>query len=75
MLEDLRKYWSFHRHPRWLFPNVGRGDQTPLTHRQSAFTNLHSSLVFSVLALKIRSVLTMKSLQKVRQTLRPLIAS
>ena len=29
MLEDLRKYWSFHRHPRWLFPNVGRGDQTP----------------------------------------------
>jgi integrase len=29
MLEDLRNYWSFHRHPRWLFPNVGRGDQTP----------------------------------------------
>jgi integrase len=29
MLEDLRKYWSIHRHPRWLFPNVGRGDQTP----------------------------------------------
>ena len=23
MLEDLRKYWSSHRHPRWLFPNVG----------------------------------------------------
>jgi hypothetical protein len=26
MLEDLREYWSFHRHRRWLFPNVGRGD-------------------------------------------------
>lgn len=25
MLEDLRKYWSFHRHPRLLFPNAGRG--------------------------------------------------
>ena len=22
MLEDLRKYWSFHRHPRWLFPQA-----------------------------------------------------
>jgi len=29
MLEDLRKYWSFHRHRRWLFPNVGRGDKRP----------------------------------------------
>ena len=26
MLEDLRRYWSFHRHPLLLFPNVGRGE-------------------------------------------------
>lgn len=26
MLEDLRRYWAFHRHPLLLFPNVGRGD-------------------------------------------------
>jgi len=26
MVEDLRKYWMFHRHPQLLFPNIGRGD-------------------------------------------------
>jgi integrase/recombinase XerD len=25
MLEDLRRYWRFHRHPLLVFPNVGRG--------------------------------------------------
>lgn len=25
MLEDLRAYWKFHRHPLLLFPNAGRG--------------------------------------------------
>lgn len=25
MLEDLRNYWKFHRHPLLVFPNVGRG--------------------------------------------------
>src|SRR5690606_40886489 len=25
MIEDLRNYWKFHRHPVLLFPNVGRG--------------------------------------------------
>lgn len=25
MLEDLRNYWKFHRHPVLLFPNAGRG--------------------------------------------------
>ena len=28
MVEDLRKYYRFHRHPLLLFPNVGRGDQS-----------------------------------------------
>ena len=28
MLEDLRKYWKFHRHPLFLFPNAGRGDNS-----------------------------------------------
>ena len=27
LVEDLRSYWSFHRHPKWIFPNVGRGHQ------------------------------------------------
>jgi integrase/recombinase XerD len=26
MIEDLRRYWKFHRHPLLLFPNAGRGD-------------------------------------------------
>ncbi len=26
MVEDLRRYWKFHRHPLLIFPNVGRGD-------------------------------------------------
>lgn len=25
MVEDLRRYWSVHRHPLLIFPNVGRG--------------------------------------------------
>jgi integrase len=29
MLEDLRRYWKFHRHPLLLFPNVGRGAGHP----------------------------------------------
>lgn len=29
MLEDLRRYWAFHRNPLLLFPNAGRGDNDP----------------------------------------------
>lgn len=29
MVEDLRRYWCFHRHPLLLFPNVGRGANDP----------------------------------------------
>ena len=28
MLDDLRVYWKFHRHPLLLFPNTGRGDNS-----------------------------------------------
>ena len=28
MVEDLRRYWSVHKHPLLLFPNVGRGPCT-----------------------------------------------
>lgn len=27
LVEDLRAYWRIHRHPLWIFPNVGRGHQ------------------------------------------------
>ncbi len=38
MLEDLRRYWAFHRHPVLLFPNAGRGDNDPakLAQRMNA---------------------------------------
>lgn len=26
MIEDLRNYWAFHRHPLLIFPSIGRGD-------------------------------------------------
>ena len=29
MYQELRRYWTFHRHPLLLFPNVGRGDNNP----------------------------------------------
>ncbi len=29
MLEDLRRYWRFHRHPCLLFPHAGRGSNDP----------------------------------------------
>lgn len=34
MVEDLRSYWKFHRNPLLLFPNAGRGDQSPEQLRQ-----------------------------------------
>jgi integrase/recombinase XerD len=48
MLEDLRAYWAFHRHPTLIFPNVGRGDNTPeaLAKRMHCATSTmpHNSL-------------------------------
>jgi integrase/recombinase XerD len=29
LIDDLRRYWSVHRHPLLLFPNVGRGPCPP----------------------------------------------
>ena len=29
MVEDLRRYWSFHQHPYLLFPRAGRGNNSP----------------------------------------------
>lgn len=29
LYQELRHYWSFHKHPLLLFPNVGRGDRNP----------------------------------------------
>ena len=29
MVEDLRRYWAFHRNPLLLFPKVGRGSSKP----------------------------------------------
>jgi integrase/recombinase XerD len=28
MYQELRKYWAVHKHPRLLFPNAGRGDNS-----------------------------------------------
>jgi len=48
MLEDLRIYWAFHKHPLLLFPNAGRGDNTPeaLAKRMRSATSTmpHNSL-------------------------------
>jgi len=40
MVEDLRRYWRFHRHPLLLFPNVGRGshDRADVAARMRAAT-------------------------------------
>lgn len=29
LYQELRRYWAFHRHPLLIFPNVGRGENTP----------------------------------------------
>ncbi len=29
LYHELRRYWAFHRHPLLIFPNVGRGENTP----------------------------------------------
>jgi integrase len=48
MLEDLRRYWAFHRNPWLLFPNVGRGacgpDKVALRMRRARAPIPHSSL-------------------------------
>lgn len=40
MVEDLRRYWAFHKNPRLLFPSVGRGrcDQEALKQRMHEAT-------------------------------------
>lgn len=38
MLEDLRRYWAFHKHPLLLFPNAGRGDGKPEVVRRRMHT-------------------------------------
>lgn len=48
MIGDLRKYWSIHRHPLLLFPNVGRGpctdDKVPARMREAVSPMPVSSL-------------------------------
>jgi integrase/recombinase XerD len=39
MIEDLRRYWKFHRHPLLIFPNVGRGDND----RDLTATRMHTA--------------------------------
>lgn len=38
LVEELRDYWKFHRHPLLLFPNAGRGDRSSLAARMHAAT-------------------------------------
>ena len=48
MVADLRKYWSFHQNPLYLFPTVGRGPNTPkaVAARMHAATEpMHTSSV------------------------------
>lgn len=40
MWRELQGYWSFHRHPLLLFPNVGRGDNNP----KSLAARMHQAL-------------------------------
>lgn len=46
--QELQRYWKFHRHPLLIFPNVGRGDNTPEAlaqrMRQATAPMPHSSL-------------------------------
>jgi integrase/recombinase XerD len=39
MIQDLRRYWKFHRHPLLIFPNSGRGDHDP----QRTAARLHAA--------------------------------
>jgi site-specific recombinase XerD len=40
MWQELRRYWAFHRHPLLIFPNAGRGENSPqaLAQRMRAAT-------------------------------------
>jgi integrase/recombinase XerD len=40
MIDDLRRYWKIHRHPLLLFPNVGRGDNSP----EHIATRMHEAI-------------------------------
>jgi site-specific recombinase XerD len=39
MYQELRRYWTFHRHPLLIFPNVGRGDH----NLQALAQRMHSA--------------------------------
>jgi site-specific recombinase XerD len=39
LYRELQRYWSFHRHPLLIFPNVGRGDRDP----QAVAARMHAA--------------------------------
>ena len=49
MLEDLRRFWRRHRHPRWLFPglqcNWKAGKESPAVLARKAATPMSESAV------------------------------
>jgi len=38
--EELRRYWRFHKNPKWLFPAVGRG----LRDSAGAMSHMHQAV-------------------------------
>jgi integrase/recombinase XerD len=64
MVERLRRYWSFHRNKRWLFPGVGRGWKDRTRSLSRAMGESREAMSVSAVQNALRMALSASGLKK-----------
>ena len=64
MVQRLRRYWSFHRNKRWLFPGVGRGWKDRTRSLSRAMGESREAMSVSAVQSALRMALSASGLKK-----------
>lgn len=64
MIQRLRRYWCFHRNPRWLFPAVGRGWRERCRTLQAAMAGADAAMSVSSVQAALRIVVAGAGIKK-----------
>jgi integrase/recombinase XerD len=64
MVQRLRRYWSFHRNRRWLFPGVGRGWKERTRSLSRAMGEAREAMSVSAVQNALRMALSASGLKK-----------
>ena len=64
MVQRLRRYWSFHRNKRWLFPGVGRGWKDRTRSLSRAMGESREAMSVSAVQNALRMALSASGLKK-----------